>query len=86
MANRYDLVGDEFSRALNEIFVVYSDSELVMASLAKHHKAVTTPGLNTEDEILTLLKAMCKEVDVSYKEVNDSFFLCPYNTRIKSKP
>ena len=30
MGNRYDLVGDEFSRAINEVFVVFKKSPKVM--------------------------------------------------------
>lgn len=85
MSNRYDLTGDEFSRALNEIFIVFSDSSLVMSSLEKHHKAVTSPGGDSEDETLVLLKSMCKEVGVNYKDFNDSFYLRPYNTKPASQ-
>ena len=31
-ANRFDITGDEFSRALNEVFVVFHDSTSVMKS------------------------------------------------------
>lgn len=85
MANRYDLTGDEFSRALNEIFIAYHSSAKVMNALNRHHKAVTAPGVDSEDELIALIKAMCRDVNVSYREMNDSFFLRPYNTRPTSR-
>ena len=80
MGNRYDLKGDEFSRALNEIFVVYKGSPKVMQALSSYHKKVTGQQ-DSEDELIKLLKAMCEDVSLSYNEFNDSFFLRPFNTR-----
>jgi hypothetical protein len=79
-ANRYDLKGDEFSRALNEIFVIFHDSSEVMAVLSEFHAKVTTKQ-SSEDELLRLHKAMCKEVRINFDRFNDSFFLKPFNTR-----
>nr|WP_238526765.1 hypothetical protein [Cellvibrio japonicus] len=56
-----------------------------MNALNRHHKAVTTPGVDSEDELIVLIKAMCHDVNVSYREMNDSFFLRPYNTRPTSR-
>jgi len=80
MGNRYDLKGDAFSQALNEIFVVFKDSEDVMKALAEHHKMVTS-GKDSEDELVKLFKAMCIDLDLNINDFNDSFFLMPYNTR-----
>lgn len=81
MANRYDLTGDEFSRALNEIFIAYHGSAKVRSALNRHHKAVTTPGADSEDELVALIRSMCHDVNVSYREMNDFFFLRHFNTR-----
>lgn len=84
LANRYDLLGDEFSRALNEIFVIFKNSKPVMKALAEMHEKTITPNTNNEDALLRLIKAMCDDVSISYEEVNDSFFLRPFNTRPNS--
>ena len=84
IANRYDLKGDEFSRALNEIFVIFQKSKPVMKVLSEFHEKTTTPSVSNEDALLRLIKAMCDDVSVSYDDVNDSFFLRPFNTRSSS--
>lgn len=56
VGNRYDLKGDAFSSVLNEIFVVFHDSERVMDALSAHHMAVTSPAQSSEDEFLKLFK------------------------------
>ncbi len=81
--NRYDLVGDEFSRALNEIFVVFKRSPKVMQALSAYHQKVTERQ-SSEDELVKLFKSMCDDLGLSYSEFNDSFFLHPFNTRATS--
>ncbi len=81
VANRYDLKGDEFSRALNEVFVVFQDSSSVMQALSNYHDAIGTA--NSLDQLLKLFKTMCRDVKVNV-EFNDSFFLKPFNTRLDS--
>ena len=82
-SNRYDLKGDEFSRAINEIFVIFHDSEEVLSALRVYHQRVTGRQ-DSEDELLRLHKAMCNDVNISFDKFNDSFFLRPFNTRLTS--
>ncbi len=60
-ANRYAIMGDDFTKALNEIFVVFNDSEEVMNALSDFHRIVTTRQGNTQanDGLVRLYKAMC---------------------------
>lgn len=83
-SNRYDLKGDEFSRAINEIFVVFHESEEVISTLRAYHQRVTDKQAS-EDELLKLHKAMCKDVNINFDKFNDSFFLRPFNTRPSSR-
>ena len=83
MANRYDLKGDEFSIAINEILVIFEGSPKVMKALSDHYEKVTG-GHNSEDALLKLFKAMCDDVGLAHNEFNDSFFLRPYNARPSS--
>lgn len=82
-SNRYDLKGDDFSRAINEIFVVFHDSQEVISTLREYHQRVTDRQ-DSEDALLKLNKAMCKDVKISFDRFNDSFFLRPFNTRPSS--
>lgn len=81
--NRYDLKSDAFSQAINEIYVVFKNSRPVMEALSQHHNAVTS-NKGSEDELVKLFKAMCRELDLDATDFNDSFFLTPYNTRSSS--
>jgi len=83
-ANRYDLKGDEFSRAINEIFVIFHDSEEVLSALRAFHQRIIDKQ-NSEDELLSLHKAMCNAVNIGFDKFNDSFFLRPFNTRPDSR-
>lgn len=87
-ANRYDLLGDEFSRALNEIFVVFNDSRDVMKVLAEFHANVVTGQHQNpkDDTIIRLYKAMCRDTKIRFDDVTDSFFLTPFNTRKTAQP
>ncbi len=78
--NRYDAKGDEFSRALNEIFVVFQSSRGVMSALSRYHEKVVARQ-DSNDDLIRLFKAMCDDVGVKYDQFNDSFFLTPFNTR-----
>ena len=78
-ANRYDVKGEEFTRALNEIFVVFNDAPNVMGVLEDFHEKTSNEAL------ITLYKAMCRDTKVKYDRFNDSFFLKPFNTEITSQ-
>lgn len=87
-ANRYDLTGDEFSRALNETFVAFNDARPVMTALAAFHQAVTG-GMGeqvVQDRLVALYKAMCAASKIGLHDFNDSFFLKPFNTRAAAIP
>jgi len=82
-ANRFDLRGDEFTRALNEIVVVFSRQNDVIDRLEEFHTAITSRAGNADDELLRLYKALCKACHIRQR-MNDSFFLRPFNTRQSS--
>ncbi len=77
---RFDLRGREFSRALNEIFVVFHDSPKVLRALQDFHQViVSSQGQLANDKLISLLKAMCRDVGIDPASVNDSFYLQPFN-------
>lgn len=83
-ANRYDVLGDNFSQALNEIFVVFNDSPKVMKKLDNYHKIISKENGSSEpanDALVLLYKAMCDATKTNYKHLNDSFFLKPFNSK-----
>lgn len=80
-ANRYDLKGDEFSRALNQDFVVFNECGGVTTALSAFHSEVVA-GRPTDDARLRLIKAMRSDATVNFCDFNDPFFLKPFNTRL----
>jgi hypothetical protein len=83
--NRYDVKGDEFSRAANEISVVFQHSAEVIAALSTFHEKVVARQDST-DALVRLFKAMCDDLGVKYDRLNDSFFLRPFNTKQANQP
>jgi hypothetical protein len=82
-SNRYDLKGDEFTRAINEVFIIFNNSNNVISALRSFHEKIVNKN-NSEDEFLKLLKEICKDTNLNFEEFNDSFFLIPFNTRPSS--
>jgi len=82
---RFDILGPEFSRALNEVFVVFYDSPHVLAALQGFHQVVLTRQTQlANDKLVSLLKALCRDVRIDPAAVNDSFFLQPFNITARS--
>lgn len=82
-ANRYDLKGDEFTQAINEIFIVFNGSPKVMTSLSAFHRTTVRESA-TNDELAALFKAMCVDLGVDYSQFNESYFLQPFNAHKSS--
>ena len=83
-SNRFDIKGDPFSRALNEISVVFNQSKEVKdALLAFHNNAsgVTIHSRLANDLLVKLNRAMCKDLGINIDDLTDEFFLTPFNTK-----
>ena len=82
-AHRYHITGDAFSEAVNEIFVVFNDSPEVLRNLEAFHKIVVNEmgGQEQKDALVKLFKAMCSDTKIKYKDLNDTFFLTPFNVK-----
>lgn len=83
-ANRYHLMGDKFTEALNEIFVVFNDSKDVINELENFHEIVVSgraEGLRKK-ALINLFKAMCRDTNIKYRDLDDSFFLTPFNATL----
>ncbi len=81
-AYRWDLTGPNFSKALNEIFIVFQDSEKVKSALMQFHRTITSK--NTElanDDLIKLFKSMCDDLKINTNEFSENFFLKPFNVR-----
>lgn len=79
---RYDVLGDLFTRSLNQLFVVFNDSEKVRLALKRFHEnRVSGPSELANSHLVELFRAMCDDVGIKYSDFTDEFFLRPFNTK-----
>jgi hypothetical protein len=82
---RYDIRSKEFLEAMNEIMLVFSDSQEVMAAMQEFYTYQTsqqqlgrrpslTPGVS-EDKLIKLMKAICRDLRITYTNLPDAYFL-----------
>jgi len=79
-ANRHDMHGSKFHEAMNEIMIVFSDSQKVIDLIEELFRIVETPKLaraekSPDEALVKLMKAICKEVGIVYKTLPDSYYL-----------
>lgn len=80
-ANRYDLQGPEFSRALNSACVVWAESSVVLDALKRFQAAVMSGEADeAQGAILNLLRGMAAELGLELGDLSDEFLLTPFNT------
>lgn len=87
-ANRYDISGVDFTRALNEIFIAFSDSAKVKHALKKFHENTLSPTRSSalaNQYLVELFKSMCEDINIKTSDFTDSFFLTPFNIKKENK-
>ena len=67
---------NSFLQGLNEVMVVFADSEEVSTALVQYKAAIGTPNHN--DRLTYLFKAICRDVGIDISAFNDSLFLQPF--------
>ena len=65
-----------FTQGLNEVFAVFSDAPEVRSALKAFKER--TPEVGNE-RLLELFKALCKNLRIETKPLNDSFFMQPFH-------
>ncbi len=68
---------DTFFATLNEVFVVFHDAPEVLETLQTMKRELGNPG-SFNDNIVTLFKRMCADLDIKHPTLNESFFLEPF--------
>ncbi len=80
LGTRYNILGEEFTQALNEAFVIFHDSPKVMKALSEFHQVATSKQSGVaNDKLVTLFKSVCDDVRINHQSFNDSYFLQPFN-------
>jgi len=79
---RYDLKGEHFTKALNEIFVVFQDSQPVLEKLNEFHEIIVSGQKNiANNKLILLFKEMCKDLDIDPSKYSESLFLKAFNVK-----
>lgn len=81
--HRFHILSAEFMEALNEVFIVFHKSDNVIKNLVEFHTYISGKTVLVDDankNMLGLLKAISKEVNVKPNIVKDEFFLRPFNS------
>jgi hypothetical protein len=80
--NRFSVKGDDFSRAMNEVIAVFSDSSEVLSRLRSLYEALEAQGKpNAETALIDFLKAVCRSSGLTQVTLNDAFLLKAFNAR-----
>lgn len=67
-----------FYGAMNEAFIIFYDAPRVMEILDKMHQELGQEG-RTVENLITLIKAMCKSLSIANDQLNDSFIAKPFS-------
>lgn len=82
LGNRYSIMGDDFSCAMNEVLVVFADSEDVLQKTARLYETIQTQGKpNVDGALIDFLKAVCKNSGLTQITLNDTYFIKTFNAR-----
>ncbi len=79
---RYDLKGDDFTKTLNEIFIVFQDSKDVLEKLNQFHEVIISRQTElANDKLMSLFKAMCRNLKIDPDKYSESLFLKAFNIK-----
>ncbi|OGL87302.1 hypothetical protein A3I40_01610 [Candidatus Uhrbacteria bacterium RIFCSPLOWO2_02_FULL_48_12] len=79
---RNDLKGEKFTKALNEIFIVFQDSGDVLDKLNKFHEIIVSRQTSlANDKFVDLFKAMCKDLSIDPSKYGESLLIKAFNVK-----
>ncbi len=67
----------EFFSALNEVVILFHKDKDVITALHTLHRELKVPN-RLDDNLVTLFKAMCANLNIKNGGLNDEFFLRPF--------
>ena len=78
--NKYNMAGEEFQEAMNEVMVIFSDSARVIAAMEDLWTTLQAPrearsAEVADEKMVKLMKALCKDIGVKHKNLPDAYYL-----------
>lgn len=78
--HRYNVSSKGFTTALNEIFVIFQDSEPVLRKLREFHDTVILGEKKLiDDKLISLFEEMCKDLKIDANKYERSLFTKVFN-------
>lgn len=82
LGNRFDVGGDAFSCAMNEVIGVFADSDDVLVKMRSLFDALQAQGKpSAETALIDFLKAVCQAAGLTQVALNDAYLLKTFNAR-----
>ena len=80
---RHDLTGNEFTKALNEIFVVFCDSPEIQIKVKDLHEVLSSKlgSAIANDRLYKLFIAMCNDLKINTSTIEESSFINTFNVK-----
>jgi len=84
IANRHDLKGDEFTRALNSIIFAFNDDMTVIEKFKIFNDGIMSGSRDldtTNLKLVFLIKAMLKHLKMEVNDIEDKYYLMTFNPK-----
>lgn len=82
LGNRYNISGEHFSCAMNEVIAVFADAAEVLKKMERLYESLQVPEKpNSEVALIDFLKAVCKSSGLSQVTLNDTYLIKTFNAR-----
>ena len=79
---RHSIVGEGFSTAMNEVFVVFAGEVEVIQNMGCLYSVIETPGKpNLEVVFADFLKSVAKSAGLGKAKLNDAYFIKTFNAK-----
>lgn len=81
MAYRYDINGEGFVKAMNQVSVVYHESKEVLEELNAYHEYCQTPVRDVNvaiQRLIVLFRAMYRHLNIKTEPLTEDFFRTPF--------
>lgn len=78
--SKHDITSPAFNEAMNEVMIVFSDSDEVISAMDELWQTLSTPISSrapsaADEKLVKLMKCMCREIGIEYKKLPDAYYL-----------
>lgn len=78
---RYDIKGEQFTKAINEIFIIFQDSQDVIDKLNSFHESVVNKNALGDHKLYQLFTSMCNDLKYDTHKFSETSFMSVFNVK-----